>query len=111
MSIPIDHYGDFKLFYDHSLADNSTDEYKHLATVTKEAINRMVMQSDLRDIYHGIQLSTYNPIYEENMGTGKSANREPSDITANLLLQVCFSKLIITNTVNTNKCDDDPIST
>lgn len=92
MSLRIDHYGDFKLFYDHSLADNSTDDYKHLATVTKEAINRMVMQSDLRDIYHGVQLSTFTLIYDANMDTGgKSTNIKSSDLSANLLLQVCAS--------------------
>ncbi|XP_036234189.2 mucin-4 [Bactrocera oleae] len=89
LSLRIDHYGDFKLFYDHSLADNSTDDYKHLATVTKEAINRMVMQSDLRDIYHGVQLSTFTLIYDANMDTGgKSTNIKSSDLSANLLLQL-----------------------
>ncbi|XP_018791062.1 PREDICTED: uncharacterized protein LOC108970245 isoform X2 [Bactrocera latifrons] len=89
LSLHIDHFGDFKLVYDHVLADNSTNEYKHLATVTKEAINRMVMQSDLRDIYHGVQLSTFTSIYDGNMGTGgKTANTESSDLSANLLLQL-----------------------
>ncbi|XP_050339539.1 uncharacterized protein LOC126765907 [Bactrocera neohumeralis] len=89
LSLRIDHFGDFKLVYDHVLDDNSTNEYKHLATITKEAINRMVMQSDLRDIYHGVQLSTFTPIYDGNMGTGgKSANTESSDLSANLLLQL-----------------------
>ncbi|XP_049315935.1 uncharacterized protein LOC105226767 isoform X2 [Bactrocera dorsalis] len=85
LSLRIDHFGDFKLVYDHVLADNSTNEYKNLATVTKEAINRMVMQSDLRDIYHGVQLSTFTPIYDGNMDTGGT---EASDLSANLLLQL-----------------------
>ncbi|XP_054091406.1 uncharacterized protein LOC128923063 [Zeugodacus cucurbitae] len=88
LSLHIDHFGDIKLFYAHTLSDNSTDEYKHLATVTKEAINRMVMQSDLRDIYHGVQLSTYTSMYNANNGAGNSANRQPLDLSANLLLQL-----------------------
>lgn len=36
-----------------------------LAGVTHEALDRMVMQSDLRDIYHGVYVHSYEPMGKE----------------------------------------------
>ncbi|OWR52536.1 hypothetical protein KGM_208594 [Danaus plexippus plexippus] len=45
-----------------SLSDNSTKEYESLSLATHEGINRMIMQSDLRDVYHGVHITGFHPI-------------------------------------------------
>lgn len=45
-----------------NLSDNSTKEYESLSLATHEGINRMIMQSDLRDVYHGVHITGFHPI-------------------------------------------------
>lgn len=44
------------LNYEKSLSDPSSPKYAHLAMITHEGLDRMVMQSDLRDVYHGVHV-------------------------------------------------------
>lgn len=57
------------LKYHPALADNSTKEYNSLALATHEGINRMIMQSDLRDVYHGVHITGFHPV-EKNISSG-----------------------------------------
>lgn len=45
-------------FYDDLKNSNST-EFIKFAAATREALDRMVMQSDLRDIFHGVQIHAF----------------------------------------------------
>ncbi|XP_053968779.1 uncharacterized protein LOC128870209 [Anastrepha ludens] len=86
MHIQTDRIGNYKLLYDSTLDDNSTNHYKQLATFAKEAIDRMVMQSDFRDIYHGVKLTKFIPI-EENYFPKDNTKYNQQGISANFLLQ------------------------
>ncbi|KAG7297025.1 hypothetical protein JYU34_019951 [Plutella xylostella] len=50
------------LQFHENLADNSSNQYHSLALATHEGINRMVMQSDLRDVYHGVHITGFQPV-------------------------------------------------
>lgn len=63
--------GNDKLKFHSNLSDNSTKEYNALAVAAHEGINRMVMQSDLRDVYHGVHVTGFHPV-EMKTGTGDS---------------------------------------
>ncbi|XP_064075147.1 uncharacterized protein LOC113393742 isoform X2 [Vanessa tameamea] len=54
--------GNERLKFHTNLSDNSSKEYHSLAVATHEGINRMVMQSDLRDVYHGVHITGFHPI-------------------------------------------------
>ncbi|XP_072946112.1 uncharacterized protein [Epargyreus clarus] len=54
--------GDERLLFHEKLSDNSSKEYHALAVATHEGINRMVMQSDLRDVYHGVHITGFQPV-------------------------------------------------
>lgn len=45
--------------YSSQLANPSSNQYQQLTEATREGLNRMSMQSDLRDIYHGVIISGY----------------------------------------------------
>ncbi|CAK1595421.1 unnamed protein product [Parnassius mnemosyne] len=50
------------LKFHESLSDNSSKQYHTLAIATHEGINRMIMQSDLRDVYHGVHITGFQPV-------------------------------------------------
>ncbi|KPJ19267.1 63 kDa sperm flagellar membrane protein [Papilio machaon] len=54
--------GHDRLVFHESLSDNSSKQYHKLAVATHEGINRMIMQSDLRDVYHGVHISGFYPV-------------------------------------------------
>ncbi|GBP41689.1 63 kDa sperm flagellar membrane protein [Eumeta japonica] len=54
--------GEKRLIYRDDLANNSSKEYTTLALAAHEGINRMVMQSDLRDVYHGVHITGFQPV-------------------------------------------------
>lgn len=54
--------GNDRLEYHEHLSDNSSKLYQALALATHEGINRMVMQSDLRDVYHGVHITGFHPV-------------------------------------------------
>lgn len=54
--------GNGRLKFQKNLVDNSTKEYQTLAVATHEGINRMIMQSDLRDVYHGVHITGFHPV-------------------------------------------------
>lgn len=54
--------GNERLRFHENLSDNSSKQYHALAVATHEGINRMIMQSDLRDVYHGVHINGFQPI-------------------------------------------------
>lgn len=54
--------GNERLRFHENLSDNSSKQYHALAVATHEGINRMIMQSDLRDVYHGVHITGFQPI-------------------------------------------------
>ncbi|XP_049881946.1 uncharacterized protein LOC126377954 [Pectinophora gossypiella] len=54
--------GNERLQFNERLYDNTSKEYHALAVATHEGINRMVMQSDLRDVYHGVHITGFQPV-------------------------------------------------
>ena len=41
--------------------DTSSSEYRRLASPVKEALDRTLMQSDLRDLYQGVKIAGFAP--------------------------------------------------
>ncbi|XP_050513157.1 uncharacterized protein LOC114340067 [Diabrotica virgifera virgifera] len=61
LKITLDRIGKDPLhFYEDLRNTNSTEHYKFVQA-TGEALDRMVMQSDLRDIFHGVKVHTFEP--------------------------------------------------
>lgn len=61
MRLALSHLGKEKLKFEPALADKSSTRYARLAKATHDGLDRMVMQSDLRDIYHGVQVNGFEP--------------------------------------------------
>lgn len=62
MKLALGSQGNERLKFHESLSDNSSKQYHALAVATHEGINRMVMQSDLRDVYHGVHITGFHPV-------------------------------------------------
>ncbi|KAI5636459.1 putative sperm flagellar membrane protein domain-containing protein [Phthorimaea operculella] len=60
--------GNERLKFNDKLYDNTSKEYHSLAAATYEGINRMVMQSDLRDVYHGVHITGFQPVEVKSEG-------------------------------------------
>ncbi|XP_033237261.1 uncharacterized protein [Drosophila pseudoobscura] len=48
--------GNYILKFNDGLKSNVSNEYRHLSGIILDAVDRMIMQSDFRDVYHGVQL-------------------------------------------------------
>ncbi|XP_032597908.2 uncharacterized protein LOC6570280 [Drosophila grimshawi] len=59
MRIPTSRVGSYRLKFSTELINNSSSHYRHLSSIILDAIDRMVMQSDFRDVYHGVQLKEF----------------------------------------------------
>lgn len=67
MKIALSRYGNEMLKFNEKLADSTSPQYTRLAAATHEGLDRMVMQSDLRDIYHGVQVGGFEPAKDEGL--------------------------------------------
>lgn len=54
MAVKLGRLGGSRLFWDAALATNTSARFHHMQAVAHEALHRTAMQSDLRDIYHGL---------------------------------------------------------
>ncbi|CAG9773720.1 unnamed protein product [Ceutorhynchus assimilis] len=61
MNITIDKFGKTPARYSDKLAMENTTEFIQMARKVHEALDRMVMQSDLRDVYHGVHVTSFYP--------------------------------------------------
>ncbi|CAH1643888.1 unnamed protein product [Spodoptera littoralis] len=60
--------GNERLEFHDNLSDNSSKEHHALAVASHEGINRMIMQSDLRDVYHGVHINGFHPVEMKTTG-------------------------------------------
>lgn len=49
------------VFYEAALNDTSSTAFRRLAGPTKEALDRTMMQSDLRDVYRSLEIAGFVP--------------------------------------------------
>lgn len=61
MKLVLDKFRKEPIKYSTQLENTSTNQYQRLTEATREGLNRMSMQSDLRDIYHGVIVSGFEP--------------------------------------------------
>lgn len=62
VNLKLNRYGAKQLIYDDTLTDPSSKKFEFLRQLTKDSLDRMLMQSDVRDIYHGIKTIKFHPI-------------------------------------------------
>ncbi|PSN41716.1 hypothetical protein C0J52_07786 [Blattella germanica] len=96
MQLGLLRHGKETLHYDETLTDHTTPEYHQLAEATREGLDRMVMQSDLRDIYHGVIVNGFQPI-ERDDGVNVNFYVQLSDNTDEARLQDVFRKSLRTS--------------
>lgn len=60
--IPLLYDGPTMLHYHKSLTIHSSNEYAALANKVHNGLDRMVMQSNLRDVYHGVHVTSFSNI-------------------------------------------------
>lgn len=61
MKLVLDKFRKEPIKYSSQLESPSSNQYQKLSEATREGLNRMSMQSDLRDIYHGVIIGGYEP--------------------------------------------------
>lgn len=61
MRVPLERQGVDEIRYTDSLADRTSPSHQQLTEAARDGLDRMVMQSNLRDIYHGIVVSGFEP--------------------------------------------------
>nr|CAD7393626.1 unnamed protein product [Timema cristinae] len=96
MRIPLDRLGKEKLKYQESLEDVSSPHHRQMSEVTREALDRLVMQSDLRDIYHGVEVSRFTPSTKPD-GVMVNFYVQLSDNTDEVRLKDVFKKSLRTS--------------
>ncbi|KAI5723503.1 hypothetical protein M8J76_007193, partial [Diaphorina citri] len=62
MKLALDRNGKEKIRYSDSLQDVSSPGYLKLAAVTRDGLDRLVMQSELRDVYQGLEINRFDPV-------------------------------------------------
>lgn len=67
MQVTLDRMGVDPVQYQQGLQVPGSPKFVRMAQAAKEGLNRMVMQSDLRDIYHGIAISGFQPKDKKTM--------------------------------------------
>ncbi|CAH1154634.1 unnamed protein product [Phaedon cochleariae] len=82
-------------FYD-DLKNRNTSEFLKFAHATREALDRMVMQSDLRDIFHGVQVHSFEPVADSTGIVSKFYLQLSDNIEENRLEQI-FQKYLDSN--------------
>lgn len=60
MRLVLDRYGKEEIKYT-ALEDATSGTYQRLADAARDSLDRTVMQSDLRDISHGVEVRGFEP--------------------------------------------------
>lgn len=76
VNLKLNRYGSKQLIYDDTLTDPSSKKFEFLRQLTKDSLDRMLMQSDVRDNYHGIKSIQFHPIRKTHRNIEK--NRDSS---------------------------------
>ncbi|XP_050309417.1 uncharacterized protein LOC126745565 [Anthonomus grandis grandis] len=66
LNITIEKVGKYPIKYSEKLSKENSTEFVKTARKVHEALDRMVMQSDLRDIYHGVHVTAFYPKQNAN---------------------------------------------
>lgn len=61
LHVDLERIGKDKLRFNQELGNENSTEFSRLTSQVHDSIDRMVMQSDLRDIYHGVHVNSYGP--------------------------------------------------
>lgn len=61
MKLALEKFRKEPIKYSVQLENPSSKQYQQLTEATREGLNRMSMQSDLRDIYHGVIVKGFEP--------------------------------------------------
>lgn len=88
-------------FYDDLKNPNSTEHYKFVQA-TNEALDRMVMQSDLRDIFHGIKVHAFEPA---DKGIVSKFYLQLSENVEQNRLENIFKKYLLNNSLSLGGTD------
>uniref|UniRef100_A0A0A9Z5Z8 63 kDa sperm flagellar membrane protein n=1 Tax=Lygus hesperus TaxID=30085 RepID=A0A0A9Z5Z8_LYGHE len=97
MQVPLERVGEEKIRFTNGLMDASTSVYQHLAEATKEGLDRMVMQSDLRDVYHGLSVTGFGKNNNNVNDTMAKFYIQLSENTDETKLEEVFRKHLKTN--------------
>lgn len=65
MKLALERSGRENLHFDNSLADPTSPHYSHMVSITHEGLDRMAMQSELRDVYHGVHVTGFEEIPQQ----------------------------------------------
>src|SRR5690349_14634845 len=71
MKIGLGRNGKNRLSYDESLINKNSQNFTALQKITHDGVDRMLMQSDLRDIYHSVDIIGFNSSRNDNGVVGK----------------------------------------
>jgi len=63
MKLTLEKLGNENIGYGNDLNQSGSAKYTRLASATKEGLDRMIMQSDLRDVYHGVIVNGFQVIF------------------------------------------------
>ncbi|XP_066261602.1 mucin-2-like isoform X2 [Euwallacea similis] len=79
LNVTVEKIGKTPLKYRNKLSMENSTEFMKLSRKIHEALDRMVMQSDLRDIFHGVKVTGFYPI---------STNRGQTGVVSKFYLQL-----------------------
>ncbi|RZC32267.1 mucin-17, partial [Asbolus verrucosus] len=96
LKVNLDRFGRDNLQFSPDLANPNSTEFRRLTALTHEALDRMVMQSDLRDIYHGVHVHSYGP-RKTPLGVTTKFYLQLSDNTDEQRLEDVFKKYLRNN--------------
>lgn len=71
MKIGLARNGRDRLVFNKSLVDTNSKSFTELQKITHDGVDRMLMQSDLRDIYHSVEIIGFNSSSVDNGVIGK----------------------------------------
>ena len=62
------------LKFENALRNPASPKHNHLLEIAHDAIDRMIMQSDLRDVYHGVHILGFENAKKSNLEQGLTAD-------------------------------------
>lgn len=88
MQIGLSHDGDKKLKFDKSLSDTASPNYAILLPKAHDGLDRMLMQSDIRDMYRGIHINGFLSNSDNNEDSINPSSRLNDGIRTNFHIQL-----------------------
>uniref|UniRef100_A0A1A9V3K2 SEA domain-containing protein n=1 Tax=Glossina austeni TaxID=7395 RepID=A0A1A9V3K2_GLOAU len=82
----------YSVKYDKDFLNDTTDHFEHLVHTLYDAFDRMVMQSDFRDVYNGIQLANFSV---NKIPENKEFKLAYDNLIVNFLLQITKTSILL----------------